>query len=237
VTNRPGAYAEMRNMPAERLIPLPDDIADRDAAALMLKGMTAERLLHRTTRAAAGDTVLIHAAAGGVGLLLTAWATALGCTVIGTVGSRAKVEAVRAAGAEHVLVASEEDVAQRVAELTGGEGARYVYDGVGRDTFETSLKAVAKFGHLVSFGNASGAVPPVNIAVLAPKCIALSRPTIFTHVERRADLLEASGNLFRAMRAGTIRADIRHTWPLAEAASAHRALEARETTGQIVLLP
>ena len=233
----PGAYCEVRNVPAERMIPLPDDSVDRDAAALMLKGMTAERLLHKTTAAAAGDTVLVHAAAGGVGLLLTAWAKALGCTVIGTVGSQAKVETVRAAGADHVIVSTGEDVAARVQEITGGRGCRYVYDGVGQDTFDVSLAAVAKYGHLVSFGNASGAVQPVNIAVLAPKCIALSRPQIFPYIADRADLLEAAGNLFAAMRAGVIRADIRHVYRLADAPQAHRDLEARRTTGQIILEP
>lgn len=237
VMTAPGAYSEYRNVPAERMVPLPDDIADRDAAALMLKGMTAERLLHKTTHASAGDTVLIHAAAGGVGLLLTAWAKAIGCKVIGTVGSRAKAESVRAAGADHVLVSSEEDVAERVADITGGAGCRYIYDGVGQDTFETSLKAVAKYGHLVSFGNASGPVQPINIAVLAPKCIALSRPQVFPYIHDRADLLEAADNLFAAMRAGTIKADIRHTYPLSEAQQAHRDLEGRLTTGQIILLP
>lgn len=233
----PGAYSERRVVPAERMVPLPDDIDDRSAAALMLKGMTAERLLHKTTRAAAGDTVLVHAAAGGVGLLLTAWAKAIGCTVIGTVGSKPKVDEVRRAGADHVIVTADEDVAAQVAEITSGRGCRYVYDGVGKDTFETSLAAVAKYGHLVSFGNASGAVPPVNIAVLAPKCIALSRPQVFPYIAERADLLEAANNLFAAMRKGVVRADINHTFPLAQAAAAHQELEARRTTGQIVLLP
>lgn len=237
VMTAPGAYSEYRNVPAERLIPLPDDISDQDAAALMLKGMTAERLLHKTTTAQSGDTVLIHAAAGGIGLLLTAWAKAIGCTVIGTVGSQAKADSVRAAGADHVLVSAEENVADRVREITAGAGCRYVYDGVGADTFETSLDAVAKFGHLVSFGNASGPVPPINIAVLAPKCIALSRPQVFPYIHDRADLLEAADNLFAAMRAGTIKADIRHTYPLSDAAQAHRDLEGRKTTGQIILLP
>jgi NADPH2:quinone reductase len=237
VMTAPGAYSERRVVPAERMVPLPDDIDDKAAAALMLKGMTAERLLHKTTKAASGDTVLVHAAAGGVGLLLTAWAKAIGCTVIGTVGSQAKLTEVRHAGADHVIVSTEEDVAARVADITSGKGCRYIYDGVGKDTFEVSLAAVAKYGHLVSFGNASGAVPPVNIAVLAPKCIALSRPQVFPYIADRADLLEAAANLFDAMRKGIVRADINHTYPLASAADAHRDLEARRTTGQIVLLP
>ncbi|MGA0541890.1 quinone oxidoreductase family protein [Neotabrizicola sp. VNH66] len=236
VTTAPGAYAERRNMPAERLVPLPDDIADQDAAALMLKGMTAERLLHKTAPAVAGDTILVHAAAGGVGLLLCAWAKAMGCTVIGTVGSTEKAELARAAGADHIIDSRSEDIAARVMEITGGKGAQKIYDGVGKDTFDASLAAVAKFGHLVSFGNASGAVPPVNIAVLAPKCVALSRPQVFPYIADRADLLATAENLFAAMRKGIITAQVNHTYPLREAARAHEDLEARRTTGQIVLL-
>ena len=226
--------AERRGGPDAKL---PDDIDDRVAAAMMLKGMTAERLLHKTTSAAKGDTVLVHAAAGGVGQLLVAWAKAIGCTVIGTVGSQAKAAIARARGADHVIVTDSEDVAARVDEITGGKGCRYIYDGVGKDTFEVSLKAIAKYGHLVSFGNASGAVPPVNIALLAPKCIALSRPQLFPYIADRGDLLEAAENLFAAIRQGIVEAEINHTYPLAEAADAHRALEARKTTGQIILLP
>ena len=233
----PGAYSERRLLPADRVVPLPEDVEDRAAAALMLKGMTAERLLHKTTQAAAGDTVLVHAAAGGVGLLLTTWAKALGCTVIGTVGSASKAEAVEQAGADHVIVSTEHDVAARVAEITVGRGCRYVYDDVGKDTFEISLACVAKYGHLVSFGNASGGVPPVNIAVLAPKCIALSRPQVFPYIAARDDLLATASNLFAAMREGIVRADVNHAYPLRDAAAAHRDLEARRTTGQIVLLP
>lgn len=237
VMTAPGAYSEKRIVPAERMVPLPDDIDDRAAAAMMLKGMTAERLLHKTTRAAAGDTVLVHAAAGGVGQILVAWAKAIGCIVIGTVGSDAKVAVARAAGADHVIISTTEDVAEKVAEITGGKGCRYIYDGVGKDTFDVSLKAIAKCGHLVSFGNASGAVPPVNIAVLAPKCVALSRPQVFPYIADRADLLEAAGNLFEAMRKGVVKAEINHSFPLSQAADAHRALAARQTTGQTVLLP
>ncbi|MBK1622616.1 quinone oxidoreductase family protein [Afifella marina] len=237
VTTAPGSYSERRVMPADRLVPLPDDISDDTAAALMLKGMTVERLLHKTAVATADDTILVHAAAGGVGLLLTAWAKAIGATVIGTVGSDAKAKLAADAGADHVIVSTKEDVAERVAEITGGKGCRLIYDGVGKDTFETSLKAVSKFGHLISFGNASGAVPPVNIAVLAPKCIALSRPQVFPYIADRADLLETAENLFAAIRKGIVRSDINQTFPLAEAAEAHRALAARRTTGQIVLHP
>jgi len=233
----PGAYCERRVVPAERMVALPDDIDDRSAAALMLKGMTAEQLLHKSTQVAAGDTVLVHAAAGGVGLLLTAWAKAIGCTVIGTVGSQAKVDMVRAAGADHVLVSTEDDIVARVNEITQGRGCRYVYDGVGADTFDISLKAVAKFGHVVSFGGASGAVPPVNIAVLSPKCVVLSRPQVFPYIAERADLTAASNNLFAAMRKKIVKSDIKHTYALADAVTAHRDLESRRTVGQIVLLP
>lgn len=236
VMTAPGAYSERRNVPAERMVPLPDDITDQDAAALMLKGMTAERLLHKTAPAQAGETVLIHAAAGGVGLLLCAWARAIGCTVIGTVGSEAKADLARGAGAHHVINSGTEDVVARVMEITGGKGADKIYDGVGKDTFDTSLACIARFGHLVSFGNASGAVPPVNIAVLAPKCIALSRPQVFPYIADRADLLATAANLFEAMRQRIITAQIHHTYPLAKAAQAHDDLEQRRTTGQILLL-
>jgi NADPH2:quinone reductase len=237
VMTAPGAYSERRNVPAERMVPLPDDIDDRTAAALMLKGMTAERLLHKTDRAVAGDTVLIHAAAGGVGSLMTSWAKGLGCTVIGTVGSDEKASRVRDAGADHVIVGCRENIAEHVARITNGKGCRLIYDGVGKDTFEASMQSVARFGHLISFGNASGPVPPVNIALLSPKCIALSRPQIFPYIADRADLLTTAGNLFAAIRKGIVKAEIRRTFPLAEAAEAHRQLESRQTTGQLVLLP
>lgn len=237
VLNTPGAYCQTRTVAAERLIPLPDDIEDETAAALMLKGMTAERLLHKTTRPIAGDTVLVQAAAGGVGLLLVAWAKAIGCRVIGVAGSPSKAATALAAGADHAIESTATDVAAQVAEITDGKGCSYVYDGVGKDTFDQSLSMLGKYGHLVSFGNASGAVPPVNIAILAPKCIALSRPQVFPYIAERADLLESAGRLFDAVRNGIVRADVRHRYPMADAADAHRDLEARRTSGQVVLLP
>lgn len=237
VYNVPGAYAERRVLPAARLVKLPDDIDDRLAAAMMLKGLTAAALLTRTTKAAAGDTVLVHAAAGGVGLILTAWAKHLGCTVIGTVGSDAKAALARAHGADHVIVTARDSVVERVGEITGGAGCRYVYDGVGKDTFEASLECVSKFGHVVSFGNASGAVPPISIAVLAPKCVALSRPLLFPYIAERAMLDAMAADLFDAVRKGIVSADINQTYPLADAAKAHRDLEARATTGQSLLIP
>lgn len=237
VMTAPGAYSERRIVPAERMVPLPDDISDDVAAAMMLKGMTAERLLHKTAEARSGDAVLIHAAAGGIGQLLTSWAKDIGCTVIGTTGSERKRAEIMAAGADHVIVSSNEDVAGRVMEITTGKGCRLIYDGVGKDTFEVSLAAIAKGGHLISFGNASGAVPPINIAVLAPKVIALSRPQVFPYIAERADLLESAENLFKAIRRDAVRAQINHIYDLADAATAHRDLEARRTTGQIILRP
>lgn len=237
VTGAPGAYVERRVMNAAALVKLPGDISDDQAAALMLKGMTAEMLLFRMTQAKAGDAVLIHAVAGGVGLLLAAWAKSLGCLVIGAASSDEKAAKARAAGADHVIVTSREDVAARVQELTGGRGCHYVYDGVGKDTFEASLAAVAEFGHIVSYGNASGPVPPFAIAGLAPKCATLSRPSIFPFIKDRARLEAMSSNLFEAMRRGVIKAEIDQVFALKEAAAAQTALESRATTGQTILRP
>ncbi len=237
VTGAPGAYVERRVMNAAALVKLPGDISDDQAAALMLKGMTAEMLLFRMTQAKAGDAVLIHAVAGGVGLLLAAWAKSLGCQVIGAASSDEKAAKARAAGADHVIVTTREDVATRVRELTGGRGCQCVYDGVGKDTFETSLAAVSEFGHVVSYGNASGPVPPFAIAGLAPKCATLSRPSIFPFIKDRARLEAMSGNLFEAMRRGVIKAEIDQVFALKDAAAAQTALESRRTTGQTILRP
>jgi NADPH2:quinone reductase len=235
--NVPGAYTQKRVVPAERMVPLPDDIPDDTAAALMLKGMTAERLLHKTAQAGPDDIVLIHAAAGGIGQLLTSWAKALGCTVIGTVSSDTKREVVEAAGADHVIVGGPDDIVSSVSRITAGKGCRLIYDGVGKDTFEASLASIAKYGHMISFGNASGAVPPINIAVLAPKAVALSRPQVFPYIDDRADLLESASALFDAIRRDVVRAQINHVFALSDATTAHRELQARRTTGQIVLRP
>ena len=237
VWNQPGAYVAERNVPARWLVKLPDAVDERAAAALMLKGMTAEYLLHRMTRAEAGDTVLVHAAAGGVGSLLTAWAKHKGCTVIATVSTDAKAELARAHGADHVVVTAREPIAERVMELTAGAGCIYVYDGIGKDTFEASLASLKKHGHLVSYGNASGPVPPVELPVLTPRCARLSRPSLFPHIATRDELDEVAGNLLDAIAAGVMRAEIDQTYPLADAARAHVDLEARRTTGQTVLVP
>ncbi len=237
VWNQPGTYTAERNVPARWLVKLPDGVGDRAAAAMMLKGMTAEYLLHRMTRAGPGDAVLVHAAAGGVGLILTAWAKHKGCRVVGTVSTDAKAEIARAHGADHVVVTSRERFPERVMEVTGGEGCVYVYDGIGKDTFEDSLASLKKHGHLVSYGNASGAVPPVNLQVLSPRCAMLSRPSLFPHISTRRELEEVAGNLLDAVKQGIVSVDIDQTYPLAEAAQAHADLEARKTTGQSVLLP
>lgn len=237
VWNQPGTYTEERNVPARWLVKLPAGVGDRESAAMMLKGMTAEYLLHRMTEAKAGDKVLVHAAAGGVGLILTAWAKHKGCTVIGTVSTDEKAEIAKAHGADHVVVTSKERIPDRVMELTGGEGCVYIYDGIGSDTFEDSLASLKKHGHLVSYGNASGKVPPFDLSVLTPRCARLSRPSLFPHIATRGELEEIAGNLLDAMAEGVVKVDINQTYALADAAQAHADLEARRTTGQTVLLP
>jgi NADPH2:quinone reductase len=234
----PGSYAEARLVPADRLVKLPDGLADATAAAIMLKGLTVRTLIRRTHPVKAGETVLVHAAAGGVGLIMVQWLKALGATVIGTVGSEAKAEIARRHGCDHVIVYTREDFAKRVREITGGVGVPVVYDSVGKATFEGSLDALAPLGLMVSFGNASGAVPPFDIGTLAKKgSLFLTRPTIFTYVARRDDLERAAAEVFEALASGKVRVEIGGTWPLAEAAEAQRALAARETTGSLVLVP
>ncbi len=228
----PGAYATVRTLPASALVLLPDDVSEETAAALMLKGMTAEYLLHRTYRVRPGDAVLVHAAAGGVGLLLCQWARALGARVIGTVSSEAKAELARVHGCEHPIVTRTYSFAEQVKRITGGRGADVIYDGLGRDAASENLTALAVRGHWVSYGHATGPLDPVN---LAEKSGTLSQPVLFHYTE---DLLQQmAGRVFAALRDGIIRPDVRHRYPLAAAADAHRDLEARRTTGQIVLLP
>jgi len=234
----PGAYAEERVVPADRLVKLPDDVSDRTAAAMMLKGLTVHALVRRTYAVKPGDTVLVHAAAGGVGLIMTQWLKALGATVIGTVGSDEKARIARAHGADHVIVYTREDFPKRVREITGGAGVPVVYDSVGKATFEGSLDALRPLGLMVSFGNASGAVPPFDLGVLGRKgSLFLTRPTVFTYISRREDLERAAAELFEVVRSGKVKVEVSRTWPLAQAAEAHRALEARQTTGSLVLLP
>lgn len=233
-----GAYAEARIIPAERAIKLPDGIDDRTAAAMMLKGLTAQYLLRRTYRVKAGDTILFHAAAGGVGLIACQWAKALGATVIGTVGSDEKAELARAHGCDHVIVYSRENFTDRVREITGGAGVPVVYDSVGKATFAGSLDCLAPLGTMVTFGNATGPVPAVEPGLLASKgSLFLTRPILMHYMAKRADLVAAAQELFDVVLSGKVRIELHQTWPLVEAAEAHRALEARKTTGSSILVP
>ena len=233
-----GAYADVLLRPADRLVRIPAGIDENTAAAMMLKGLTAQYLLRRTYRVRAGDTVLVHAAAGGVGLILCQWAKALGATVIGTVGSDDKAPLAKKAGCRHVIVSTREDFVARVKEITRGKGVPVVYDGVGKDTFMGSLDCLAPLGTMVSFGNASGPVPPVNIGILAQKgSLFLTRPTLATYAATPEDLQKAARDLFRVVRSGKVKIAINQTYPLSEAATAQQDLEARRTTGSTVLLP
>ena len=233
----PGAYAEARLVPATRLVKLPADVDDRTAAAVMLKGMTAEYLLRRAYPVKAGETIVVHAAAGGVGQIAVQWAKRLGATVIGAVGSDAKAEKARALGADHVIVTSRESLAARVREITGGRGVPVVYDGIGKDTFEASLDSLAKRGLLVSFGQASGPIGPIDLLVLSRKgSLYVTRPTLDTYTETRDELLASASALFDALRVG-VKVEISGTYALRDGAAAHRALESRKTTGSTLLLP
>jgi NADPH:quinone reductase len=234
----PGAYAEARLVKAAHLVPLPDDISDETAAAILLKGMTVEFLVRRAYRVESGQTVLFHAAAGGVGLIACQWLSAIGATVIGTVGSDAKAELARAHGCTHPVVYTRENFVERVRELTGGKGVPVVYDSVGKATFESSLDCAMPRGLVVSFGNASGKPPPLDLLTLAAKgSLFVTRPTLFTYTAARTDLLASASALFELVRAGKITARIGQRWPLAQAADAHRALESRATTGSSLLIP
>jgi NADPH:quinone reductase len=228
----PGAYVTVRTLAANQLVLLPDHVSDEAAAAVMLKGMTAEYLLHRTYRVKAGDTVLVHAAAGGVGLFLCQWASALGARVIGTVSSDAKAELARANGCDHPIVTRNYSFADRTKQLSGGRGADVIYDGLGHDAAQENLAALAMRGHWVSYGHATGALEPLN---LGAKSGTLSHPVLFHYTED--SLQQMAGRTFAALRDGILRPDVRHRYPLAAAADAHRDLEARRTSGQIVLLP
>lgn len=232
-----GAYAEARNVPASVLVKIPDAIDDRTAAAAMLKGMTAEYLLRRTHAVKPGETILVHAAAGGVGLVVCQWAKHLGATVIGTVGSEEKATLARAHGCDHVVLYRTEDVAARVRELTQGKGVPVVYDSVGRDTFRASLDCLSPRGLLVSFGQSSGAVAPFDPRLLAQKgSLYLTRPTLHTYVATRAELDATAAALFEVLSSGVVRVHVAQTYPLRDAERAHRDLEARKTTGSTLLL-
>jgi len=233
-----GSYAEVRNIPAGRLVKIPDGISDQQAASMMLKGMTAQYLLRRTYRVQKGETILVHAAAGGVGLILVQWAKHLGATVIGTVGSKDKAEIAKAHGCDHVILYRETKFVDEVKRITGGAGVSVVYDGVGKDTFMDSLDCLRPLGYMVYYGNASGAVPPFNLLTLAQKgSLYVTRPTLATYVAKREDLVATANDLFDVVKSGAVKIEINQTYPLKDAAQAHRDLESRKTTGTTVLLP
>jgi len=233
-----GAYAEFRTLKAERLVKLPESISFDTAAAMMLQGMTAEYLLLRTYKVQPGQTILVHAAAGGVGLILCQWAKHLGCTVIGTVSSDAKAELARAHGCDHPIVYTREDFQARVKEITGGRMLPVVYDSVGRDTFQKSIDCLAPLGMMVVYGNASGPVPPFELSLLAAKgSLFITRPTLATYTARREDLQASAAALFEVVQKGVVRIEVNQRFALKDAAEAHRALEGRRTTGSTILLP
>ncbi|MCO4860428.1 quinone oxidoreductase [Cupriavidus sp. WGlv3] len=233
-----GAYAQVRVMPADIVVRLPDAIPFDTAAAMMLQGLTAQYLIRDSYKVQPGDTVLLHAAAGGVGLIACQWLKALGVTVIGTVGSDEKAELARANGCAHTIVYTRESFVERVREITNGKGVPAVYDSIGADTFRGSLDCLAPRGTMVSFGNASGPVPPFDLSVLGNKgSLRLTRPTLMTYVVHRELLEPMVADLFDAVTTGKVKVDIRQRYALSEVAQAHRDLEARKTTGSTILLP
>ena len=232
----PGSYAEARVMPAKTLVKLPRSIDFETAAGMMLKGLTVQYLFRRTYKLQPGQTILFHAAAGGVGLIAMQWAKALGVTVIGTAGSQEKAELARAHGCDHVILYKEENIVDRVRELTGGRMVPVVYDSVGKDTFSASLDCLQPFGLMVSFGNSSGPVPPLALTALKGT-LYITRPSLMPHVANRANLEEMAADLFKQVTSGKVKIRIDQRYPMADAAQAHRDLEARKTTGQSLLLP
>jgi len=231
-----GAYADERVMPADRLVPVPDGITDQQAAAMMLKGMTAWYLIRRTHPVKRGESILIHAAAGGVGLIVCQWAKHLGANVIGTVGDEEKAALAKQNGCDHPILYKHEDFVAKVVEITQGKKLPVVYDSVGKDTFYKSLDCLAPLGLMASFGQSSGPVGPVDIGILAAKgSLFLTRPTLNTYTATREDLLSAAHELFEVVKSGAVKLAINQTYPLREAARAHRDLEGRRTTGSTVL--
>ena len=234
----PGAYAEVRRIPAHRLVQLPEKISFQQGAAMMLQGMTARYLLRGCYDVKKGDTILIHAAAGGVGSIVCQWAKHLGATVIGTVGSPAKAELARAHGCDHPILYNDEDFTAKTKEITGGNGVDVVYDSVGQATFMQSLDCLRPMGMMVSFGQASGSVPPLDLGELAARgSLFLTRPSLMAYTAAREDLLNHAGDLFEVVQSGAVKIEVNQTYPLAEAARAHRDLEARKTTGSTILIP
>src|SRR5579863_7019409 len=234
----PGAYSELRNVPAERLVKVPRGVSDEQAAALMLKGLTAHFLIRRTFRVKRGDTLLVHAAAGGVGLILCQWARSLGAVVIGVVGNEAKAELARKHGCRHVLISGRDALVESVKEITRGVGVAVVYDAVGKDTFMDSLDCLRRLGMMVTFGNASGPAPAISPLELTKRgSLFLTRPTLFNYIGTREELTAAARELFAAVRTKKVRVVIGQKYPLSRAADAHRDLEGRRTTGSTVLVP
>ncbi|HYM33568.1 MAG TPA: quinone oxidoreductase [Candidatus Cybelea sp.] len=234
----PGSYSEQRLMPPDRLIKIPQGVSDQTAAAMMLKGMTAQYLIRRTYKVQPGDTVLFHAAAGGVGLIACQWLKALGATVIGTVGSEEKAKLARANGCDHVIIYTKEDFAKRVREITKGEGVPVVYDSVGKTTFMGSLDSLRPLGLLASFGNSSGPVAPFETGILAAKgSLYFTRPTLATYTAKRADLEATAKELFDVVASGKVKIQVNQTYALKDAQQVHRDLEGRKTTGSIVMKP
>jgi NADPH2:quinone reductase len=233
-----GGYCEARILPAARLCKLPDGLSFEQGAAMMLQGMTAQYLIKRTYKVQRGDTVLFHATAGGVGLIACQWLKALGATVIGTAGSEEKCAFAKSHGADHCINYRKENFVERVKEITKGQGLPVVYDSVGKDTFMGSLDCLRPFGLLVSFGNSSGAVPPLELSLLAQKgSLYVTRPTLQTYTARREDIEQTSKDLFDIVLSGKVKIEINHRYALKDAAQAHRDLEARKTTGSTILIP
>jgi NADPH2:quinone reductase len=230
-----GAYCEVRNFPAERLVKLPDAISFETAAAMMLKGMTVQYLIRRTYKVQKGDTILIHAAAGGIGLILCQWARHLGATVIGTVGSDEKAKLAKDHGCHHPIVYTREDFVARVGEITKGEKLPVVYDSIGKDTWPKSLDCLRPFGLLASFGQASGPIGPVDLGILAGKgSLYVTRPTLGTYIAKRSDLVATAKDLFDVVTSGAVKIEIHQKYALKDAAQAHRDLESRKTTGSTI---
>jgi NADPH2:quinone reductase len=237
-TGLPGSYCETRLVPADRMVKLPQGISEETAASMMLKGLTVHYLIFTTYPVKKGETVLWHAAAGGVGLIACQWLKALGVSVIGTAGSEQKMALAKAHGAEHVINYAKENFVEKVKAITGGKGVPVVYDSVGKTTWDGSLDCLRPRGLIVSFGNASGPVPPVNLGILSTKgSLYVTRPTLATHIASRADLVERSNALFDVVKSGKVKIETTATYKLADAAQAHRDLESRKTTGSVILVP
>jgi NADPH2:quinone reductase len=234
----PGSYSEARIVPADRLVKVPDGISDQQVAAMMLKGMTTQYLIRRTFKVQPGQTVLFHAAAGGVGLIACQWLKALGASVIGTVGSDEKAKLAKAHGCDHTIVYTRENFVERVKEITGGKKVPVVYDSVGKDTYMGSLDCLQPLGMLVIFGNGSGPVPPFDLGLLAQKgSLFITRPTLVTYTAQREDLEATANELFQVVKSGKVKIEVNQTYALKDAVQAHRDLEGRKTTGSTVLLP